>query len=235
MVPMQTPDHSAPYCRFSCQHCGWCCQNQLIRVFSPEIHTITSFLREQSRTSLEEHITACLAYEGLLPLYGADFTDRWALLHNFVEPYEYEECTHRVALIKTHVITLLPESKRCVFYNPLVARCFIYEVRPVTCRLFPFTIDRMHLTLVSEGEHCPGVNVGAPIALRHYDALSQRCNDLLDHDQNLFWDYVRQAGYHVQTTQDPISMDAISRRTRFIDPFSAPLTPNTRKRLAITN
>lgn len=225
------PNQLAPYRRFTCQHCGWCCQNQLIRVFSPEIEAITSFLREQPRISLEEHISSCLAYEGSHSLYGADFTDRWTLLHNFVEPYEYENCAHDVALIKTFVLTLLPTSRRCVFYNPLAARCFIYPVRPVTCRLYPFTIDGIDLTLVSEGEQCPGVNIGLPIVFQHYVWLSQQCNDLLQHDEACFWNYVRQSGHHVLSASE--STDGLPQRTRFIDPFLAPLTPQTRQRLAL--
>jgi Fe-S-cluster containining protein len=227
------PNQSAPYRWFTCQHCGWCCQNQLIRVFSTEIHAITVFLREQPHASLEEHLIGCLAYEGSSYLYGVDFTDRWSLLHNFVEPYEYENYAPGVAVIKTLVVTLLPKSRRCVFYNPILARCFIYPVRPVTCRLFPFTVNETDLTLVSEGEHCPGVNTGAPITFQLYDSLTQQYNKLLQHDTNYFRNFVHQAGYRVRST--PESTDDLPQRKRFIDPFSAPMTPHTRQRLTINH
>ncbi len=209
--------------RFRCQRCGWCCHNQLIRVFTVEIQAILAFLRQQHEEAFEDHISACLAYEGNLRPYDYLYHQRLDVLRGFFRPYEVECFEGDLLVVKTHVITLLPETRRCVFYNPLTSTCFIYPARPLTCRMFPFEVKDRHLVMINEDDQCPGIGQGTPVNLRRHQRLSQMCQHLVQQEDALFHAFVQERGFHVQPPPPSPSFDA---RT-LIDPFvECGLIPN---------
>jgi len=201
--------------RFHCQRCGWCCQNQLIRVFMIEIRAIIDLLNRKSREDFEDHITACLAYEGNLDSYDYNFKRRLDRLLNFFEPYEIEVFEGETTLVKTHVITLLPETMRCVFYNPLSPSCFIYPARPLTCRMFPYEVRENSLVMVDEADKCPGVGIGEAVNLSRHRRLSMMCQRLLHQEDQVFWEFAQRQG--LMKKQAAKSHSLISKR--LIDPF----------------
>jgi Fe-S-cluster containining protein len=201
--------------RFLCQRCGWCCQNQLIRVFTLEIRAILDFLRHQSNEAFEDHISACLAYEGKLSPYDYTFQKRLDVLRAFFRPYEVEFFEGDLIVVKTHVLVLLPETKRCVFYNPLTSACFIYPARPLTCRMFPYEVKDGHLVLINEEDNCPGVGLGDPVNRLRHKRLSLMCQQLLHQEDDLFQAFVRERGLRI--AQRPPST-SVERRT-LINPF----------------
>ncbi len=201
--------------RFHCQRCGWCCHNQLIRVFTVEIQAILAFLRHQAEEAFEDHISACLASEGHLRPYDYLYHQRLAVLRRFYRPYEVECFEGDLLGVKTHVITLLPETRRCVFYNPLTSTCFIYPARPLTCRMFPFEVKDGRLVMINEDDQCPGVGQGAPVNLRRHQRLSRMCQHLVQQEDALFHAFVREQGFHSQPQPSSLSLET---RT-VIDPF----------------
>ena len=201
--------------RFLCQRCGWCCQNQLIRVFTVEIRAITELLKHKSREEYEDHVTSCLAYEGNLTPYEYNFKRRMGRLLNFTEPYEVEVFEGDVALVKTHVITLLPGSMRCVFYNPPSSSCFIYPARPLTCRMFPFEVKEDRLIMVNETDKCLGVGRGEDINLLRHRRLSRMCQKLLQQEDDIFWEFARKEGLTKKQNGKP----HYTSNCKLIDPF----------------
>ena len=200
--------------RLLCQRCGWCCRNQLIRVFTVEIRAIIDFLNHTRWEAFEDHISACLAYEGNLSPYDYNFHKRMEVIRTFFRPYEVEVFEGDLVCVKTHIVALLPETKRCVFYNPLSSSCFIYPARPLTCRMFPYEVKDDRLILINEDDHCPGVGLGEPINLRRHKRLSRMCQQLVHQEDDLFREFVQEKGVRRQRN------DSYSLETRtVINPF----------------
>jgi len=203
--------------RFLCQRCGWCCQNQLIRVFTVEIRAIIDLLKHKSREDFEDHIASCLAYEGSLNPYDYNFKKRMDMLLSFFEPYEIEVFEGEVALAKTHIINLLPGTMRCVFYNPLSSSCFIYSARPLTCRMFPYDVKEDRLVMINEADKCPGVGLGELVNLSRHRRLSIMCQELLHQEDHVFLEFVRKEGL---TRKQGVKSKSHSLSVgRLIDPF----------------
>lgn len=203
--------------RFRCTRCGWCCQNQLISVSTVEIRAIIDFLNRRSREDFENHITACLAFEGSLNHYEFNFRKRVNTLLSFFEPCEVAVFDDEVALAKNHTISLLPETMRCVFYDPPSSSCFIYPARPLTCRMFPYEVKDSNLVMVDEADKCPGIGLGEVVDLRRHRRLSAMCQKLLREDDCEFWEFVRKEG--LRRKKDAKAYSPSLRDVKLIDPF----------------
>jgi len=180
--------------RFQCKRCGWCCQNQLISVSTVEIRAIINLMSRRSLEEFEDHITSCLAYENSLNPYALNFKKGLNRLLNFFEPYEIEVFEGDIALAKNHIITLLPKTRICVFYNSLSSSCFIYPARPLTCRMFPYEVEGDQLVMVNEADKCPGIGIGEVVNIRRHRRLSTMCKKLLYEDGHTFWNFVHEEG-----------------------------------------
>lgn len=181
--------------RLQCTRCGWCCQNQLVSVSTVEIRAITHFLDyKKSRQELEDHAVSCLSYEGGLDPYDFRVKVRLHEMRNFSVQAEVEFFEENTALVRTHVIRLIPDSMRCIFYNPVQSSCLIYPARPLTCRLFPYDVKNNCIVMVDETDKCPGAGQGEPINLQRHIRLNAMCYQLLHDDDILFWKYADHKG-----------------------------------------
>lgn len=200
--------------RLQCRRCGWCCQNQLISVSTVEVRAIIDFLSRRSKEELEDHIVLCLVYEGNIDPYDVRVRERWSDMLNFAVPCEIEFFEGKIALVRTHVVHLLSESKRCVFYNPVSCSCFIYAARPLTCRLFPYDMKDDCLVMVDESDECPGTGRGDLVDFERHRRLSRMCFQLLHDDDIVFWRFAAEKGLTWKRTKlPPLST------VNLIDPF----------------
>jgi Fe-S-cluster containining protein len=185
--------------RHTCRRCGWCCQNQLIGVSTAEIRAISYHLKRKPQGQLENHIMSCLAYDGTLSQQDPRHEQYGEHLLDFFEPCE-AIVFGDTALVRTHVVRLLPRSRRCIFHDPVSRNCFIYPARPLTCRMFPYEVKDGRLVMVDETDECPGVGLGQPLNLKHHAALSKMCRELLLRDDAIFWRFVQQEGLAKEST-----------------------------------
>lgn len=90
------------------------------------------------------------------------FQERRNTLLYFYLPAHYLELEE--ALVTTnHLLHALPPTGRCAFLNPLSRKCFVHEVRPATCGLYPFTIDIEEMAknkYIIAFPKCPGLGHG---------------------------------------------------------------------------
>jgi Fe-S-cluster containining protein len=163
----------------------------LIGLSTVEIRAIADYLQRKSREELEDHIVSCLASEGTLDQCELGWEKQIERLFNFFEPCEVI-VFDKTTIVKTHVIKLLPGSRRCVFHNPLSSDCFIYPARPLTCRMFPYEIEEKRLVMVDETDECPGAGFGERLNLTRHIRLSKMCNELLSGDDAVFWRFVQE-------------------------------------------
>jgi len=205
--------------RLLCRRCGWCCQNQLIGLSTTEMKAITDYLQRKSREELEDHIVSCLASEGTLEQYELGWEKRRERVFNFFEPCEVI-LFDKTTVVKTHVIRLLPESRRCVFHNPVSSDCFIYPARPLTCRMFPYEVEDKRLVMVDETDECPGAGFGERLNLTRHIRLSKMCKELLSRDDAVFWRFVREKALAREgNTVSHQLCDLGSNQLSLIDPF----------------
>jgi Fe-S-cluster containining protein len=194
---LRTADHqrisqmNRGYGRLLCRRCGWCCQNQLIGVSTVEIRAIADYLQRKIPEQVEDHIVSCLAYEGTLSQYELGWEKRRERLTRFFDPCEVI-VFGKTTVVKTHVIQLLQESRRCLFHNPVSSDCFIYPARPLTCRMFPYEVEKERLVMVDETDECPGAGFGEPVNMTHHTRLSKMCRELLTRDDAVFWGFVQE-------------------------------------------
>ncbi|MEM2094348.1 MAG: YkgJ family cysteine cluster protein [Candidatus Bathyarchaeia archaeon] len=204
--------------RLLCKRCGWCCQNQLIGVSTVEIRAISSHLELKPVDELEGHIISCMVYDGIRDLHGIFFDQYLERLVNFYEPCEVL-VKRDVAFVRSHVIRLLPESRRCVFHNPVTMDCLIYPARPLTCRMFPYEVKDGGLVMVDETDKCPGVGEGEFVNLRRHTALSKLCRELLARDDAEFWRFLREKGVASEDGEVAFAYRLQLDRVHLIDPF----------------
>ncbi|MDQ1279378.1 MAG: Flagellin N-methylase [Thermoproteota archaeon] len=203
--------------RFKCTRCGWCCQNQLVSVSTVEIRAITHFINEiKTKQELEEHAVSCLSYEGGLEPYDFRVKIRLHEMRNFNVQAEVEFFEEKTALVRTHVLRLISNSMRCIFYNPLQSSCLIYPARPLTCRLFPYSLKNNKIIMVDETDTCPGAGQGEHVNLQRHIRLNTMCYQLLHYDDIIFWKYAAQKG--LRWIRDANKQPHISTVT-LIDPF----------------
>lgn len=72
--------------------------------------------------------------------------------------------------VEYYVLKTYRNSGRCLFYNPLAKSCLIHEVKPLTCRLYPYyaevDIEREKIRVGSyPGESCPGLGCGKDVSI----------------------------------------------------------------------
>lgn len=201
--------------RLQCMRCGWCCQDQLISVSTVEIRAITDFLNQRGREEFEDHVVSSLAYEGNLDPYDIKVEERLNDLLNFAVPGEIEFFEEKAALVRTHVIRILSESRRCVFYNPVSSSCVIYPARPLTCRLFPYDVKDDRIVMVDESDECPGVGKGDHVNFQRHRRISRMCLQLLHDDDILFWRFAAQKGLKWKRSGKHPPLSAVN----LIDPF----------------
>ncbi|MCS7366065.1 MAG: YkgJ family cysteine cluster protein [archaeon GB-1867-035] len=108
-------------------------------------------------------------------------------------PFQIEEAEEGI-LICNYIIRSMPSTGRCVFLNPINKTCFIYPVRPATCRLYPFSIkideENIYKIIVAL-EDCPGIGMGNPINKEEIRETIQKFLDEMQIDITVYKKYIQ--------------------------------------------
>ena len=100
--------------RFKCTGCGDCCRNvkETVPVDGKDAFYLTKHLRDLG-----------------MDIYCID-----QFLEQYAEPALLDECGFFVYFLKS-----VGEDNACVFLKD--NRCYVQEVKPLTCKLYPFMVD----------------------------------------------------------------------------------------------
>jgi len=158
---------------FRCRRCGRCCFGSSrsigIRLFFQEVAAIQRFLAARSRESFEEFAWDYLTFAGMPELIGeAEFAEEF---RRSLEDFFFavgRSFDSRNYFVEYYVLKTFRDSGRCIFFNPMSNECFIHEVKPATCRLYPYyaciDLPGGKISFSHHGE-CPGLGGEAEGAL----------------------------------------------------------------------
>lgn len=151
---------------FRCRRCGRCCFGSGrigIRLFFQEVSAIQHFLREMGKERLEEFAWDYLTFVGMPELIGeAEFAEEFIKALDdffFAVGRSFDSKNY---FVEYYVLKTFQDSGRCIFFNPISNECFIHEVKPATCRLYPYyaSIDLPAKRIDFRQHHsdgCPGL------------------------------------------------------------------------------
>lgn len=139
--------------KFQCIHCGNCCTDKstFINLTYHDILRITEGLK----LTLEEIIQFIGFY-----IFEKGFTEK-ELKELVIRPIETTKGLAFIGLLKK-------QDGSCFFYDKSEKRCTIYSLRPIFCRTFPFTFEKIEdkglriFYTVKGKEYCLGIGVDAP-------------------------------------------------------------------------
>lgn len=68
---------------------------------------------------------------------------------------------------------------RCVFLDG--KSCRIYEIRPLICRFYPFSVKRKNGAYVFEvAKDCAGIGLGEPVAKTHFERMVEKATKFFE-------------------------------------------------------
>jgi len=183
--------------RFKCiNYCGKCCFYQAPVLTTADINRILKFLESKSDEEYENFILAWTAYPGFDKLNNENFKRYKESLKYFWIPFQMEEAEEGI-LICNYIIRSMPSTGRCVFLNPINKTCFIYPVRPATCRFYPFSIkinEANTYKIIIAFKNCPGIGIGKPINKEEIKETLQRSLDETQRDFTIYKKYIQDKG-----------------------------------------
>jgi len=128
---------------FECRKCGECCfdhPKEYILLTYPEINRINDFLNKNINTEkFDDFINSNFAFKGRADCVGDQklIKQNEKLMYNFYLPQMFVK--EKGAMYALTLVLKRMKDGMCLFFDPLKNSCFIYQVRPHVCRLFPFT------------------------------------------------------------------------------------------------
>ena len=197
MLPKEFDFSEIEDLRFECQdQCGICCFTQLVPLTATEINLIANYLKQLRREDFEAFILDWSTAAFKLDKYGEEeFLARKNTLLYFYMPWGYIEC-EKVLVVRNYLLRSLPSrvqpTGRCVFLNPITFKCFIYPVRPTSCRLYPFTTVKGKLVIALK--QCPGIEKGKPIDINYMKKVLTESFSHLKKDAELVKNYIKNQG-----------------------------------------
>jgi Fe-S-cluster containining protein len=70
-------------------------------------------------------------------------------------------------------------SGRCIFLDG--KSCRIYDVRPIICQFYPFSMKKNNGTYVFDvAADCAGIGVGEPVTKEYYERMAAKATKTLD-------------------------------------------------------
>ncbi|MFN4133099.1 MAG: YkgJ family cysteine cluster protein, partial [Candidatus Hadarchaeales archaeon] len=67
----------------------------------------------------------------------------------------------------------------CVFLKDKA--CRIYDIRPISCSIYPFEIRKSNGAIVFEpSEECPGIGLGCPVADSEFRKMAEKARKIFD-------------------------------------------------------
>ncbi len=108
-------------------------------MFFQEVSAIQHFLETIERQKFEEFAWDYLTFSGMPELIGeAEFAEEFRHMLNdffFSVGRSFDSQNY---FVEYYVLKTFQDSGRCIFFNPISNECFIHEVKPATCRLYPY-------------------------------------------------------------------------------------------------
>lgn len=154
---------------FRCQRCGRCCHGPSrkygIKLLYQEVRGIQEHLEELMESGkFEEFAWDYLTFFGRADRIG----DRYFLdtfresLKDFFFSVSQTSTDKKGLYVEYYVLKTYRDSGRCIFYNPLERSCLVHDVKPHTCRLYPFyaeiDLETENIKVSSyPAEECPGL------------------------------------------------------------------------------
>ncbi|MEM3401768.1 MAG: YkgJ family cysteine cluster protein [Candidatus Hadarchaeales archaeon] len=106
---------------------------------------------------LEEEVERISQYTGLSPL-------------EFAMP---------ISGLKNFKYKMKKRSGVCVFLKDKA--CRIYDIRPISCSIYPFEVRRSNGAFVFEpSKECPGVGLGCPVAESEFRKMAENAKKIFD-------------------------------------------------------
>ncbi|WP_457556214.1 YkgJ family cysteine cluster protein [Candidatus Pyrohabitans sp.] len=151
---------------FECQRCGKCCFGSSrkigIRLYFQEVSAIQRFLENTEDQKFEEFAWDYLTFAAMPELIGElEFVREFRqMLGDFFFSVG-RSFDSRNYFVEYYVLKTFQNSGRCIFYNPLTRECFIHEVKPSTCRLYPYyasiDVPAGRIDFRHHSGECPGL------------------------------------------------------------------------------
>lgn len=168
------PDSSE---NFKCQRCGRCCHGPSrkygIKLLYQEVQSIQRHLEGLMETGrFADFAWDYLTFFGRAERIG-DGSFLKALkdsMKDFFFSVSQTSTDKKDLYVEYYVLKTYRDSGRCIFFNPLERSCLVHEVRPHTCRLYPFyaeidlETEEIKLGSYSEKE-CPGLGCQEAISI----------------------------------------------------------------------
>ncbi len=162
---------------FRCQRCGRCCHGPSrrygIKLLYQEVRSIQEHLEGlREKGGLEEFAWDYLTFFGHVDRIGdGSFLDAFRdSLMDFFFSVSQTSTDKKDLFVEYYVLKTYRDSGRCIFYNPLERSCLIHDVKPLTCRLYPFYAEiDLETEEIKVGsypeEECPGLGCEGRVSI----------------------------------------------------------------------
>lgn len=188
--------------RFVCrEQCGKCCFYQAPILTTTEINRILLFLKSRPYEQFENFIIDLFTYNNRLD----EATDEAIRVNAealmwFWSPFQLEETPDSV-IVRNYTVHSMPSTGRCMLLNPIDMKCFVYEARPDTCRIYPFTqnVDDQRIWhLVVAMKNCFGLTNGpSNLNFKEYERILKEDQESMRKDINTYEKYIAEKGVEI--------------------------------------
>jgi Fe-S-cluster containining protein len=219
---------------FECMRCGKCCFGPTrhfgIKIFYQEVMAIQDFLGKVSVKELQDFAWDYCTSMDAVGLIGnmEFFEDFKASIRSFFYPVSQTfSDKNKEFFVEYYVLKNMQDSNRCIFFNPLENSCFIYPVRPMICRLYPFysemDLERGSIDIKShKTEKCPGLSSDSPcdniylgkegmdfaaIIYNHYATLSELLKPIDKEKSDYFRDFYTDTLKYKLATEEEVERE----------------------------
>ena len=184
--------------RFEClKDCGKCCFYELPMITSNDINRILNYLESLKKEDYNEFIYNWISSQGIiLDVTENEIDQMKESLKEFWWPTSFMELKEEV-IASNYTMYMMPSSGRCRFLDPLELTCFIHKVKPLTCRLFPFTANILENgteVLVIVKEACPGLGKGNKVNVEEILKFHINYSNELKKDMMITLDFLIKRG-----------------------------------------
>lgn len=154
---------------FECQRCGKCCYGPSrkygIKLLYQEVREIQEHLEGLIGTDNFEEFAwdYCTSFGDVGSIGDKAFLETFReSLRDFFLSVSQSSTDKKKLYVEYYVLKTYRDSGRCIFYNPLERSCLIHDVKPLTCKLYPFYAEidlaeeKIKVSSYPE-EECPGL------------------------------------------------------------------------------
>jgi len=162
---------------FQCQRCGKCCHGPSrkygIKLLYQEVQDIQEHLEGLIGTDNFEEFAwdYCTSFGSAENIGDPSFLKVFReSLRDFFFSVSQSSTSKKKLYVEYYVLKTYRDSGRCIFYNPLEKSCLIHDVKPHTCKLYPFYAE---IDLAEEKikvssypkEDCPGLGYSDGVSI----------------------------------------------------------------------